>query len=360
MVEKGIILTWQKKDEEGIIGGVQSQFNLLSKALGSKEVSWMDAQKILGLGISLQYMRYSIIDRAIVFSRYVKQFQELFDTDFIIADDCCATFTEEPKNLITVAQNPYSDIAEKIYTKDSPQYFEFGEFYTTLQKQQFKKSKKIVAVSNYMKEYCKKLGFEAEVIPNGVDTIKFCPKDKYALRDKYGIPKDKKVGVWVGSFHPLKYVFIPEIIKKFKDVFWVLCLKHETNYKPKLPNVKILQNIPHDVMPEVYNLADFYLSTSPVESCGLAAIESMACDIPIIATKTGYFWDAKTKWDVSPTDYGILVDTCTLNKYIEAVDKMLSGHYIWEPRAAVEEKELDLDSWIIRWKNLIDSVKKET
>ena len=53
-------------------------------------------------------------------------------------------------------------------------------------------------------------------------------------------------------------------------------------------NVKVLGFVPDANLPELYNYADIFLMPSlTMESFGIAAIESLACATPVIATKAG-------------------------------------------------------------------------
>ena len=46
---------------------------------------------------------------------------------------------------------------------------------------------------------------QVEVIPIGVNTDLYRPlNNKLGLREKYNLPKDKKIGIWIGTRHPMK------------------------------------------------------------------------------------------------------------------------------------------------------------
>ncbi len=343
----GILLSWQKLGEMEVFGGVQSQFSLLAGALNVKEISWLDAANTLGLQINPQYTRYCIIDRAYAFSQYLEYYQDLFGVNFVLADDCTCAFAE-PKNLITISGNPYLDVSNKIYPKNTEIYLELGIYYTRMQKEQFEKSAKIVAVSKYMQDYVKRLGFDSTIIENAVDTTVFKSMDKQKLREKYKIPKEfKKVGLCVTKFHPVKgYELQAHMVQEFKDIFWIFVFAHQVNYKPKSKNVRVYQPQPQDRMPEFYNLADFTLIPSITESFNLVALESCACNTPIITSDTGFSWKRKGK-----TEYGYVINDFNTDSYKEAINKITREKF--KPRRFA--LKYDVRKWKKKWEKIVTS-----
>jgi len=49
----------------------------------------------------------------------------------------------------------------------------------------------------------------------------------------------------------------------------------------------IVENIPHDRMPEIYNLHDIYLCTSIAEGMSVSILEALATGIPVVTTDCG-------------------------------------------------------------------------
>ena len=68
-----------------------------------------------------------------------------------------------------------------------------------------------------------------EVIPIGVDTDLYKPlPNKKELRKKYNIPLDKKVGIWIGTTHPMKgFSHLIEYASENPDIHWILIWKWE-------------------------------------------------------------------------------------------------------------------------------------
>ncbi len=162
----------------------------------------------------------------------------------------------------------------------------------------------LIAVSNAVKEdaalaYGVPVG-KMVVIPNGVDARIFKPrKPKTELFEKYGIPEDKHVILYVGRNEPAKGSDrLPKIIKsvlmKRKDVFFlnILPFLHKnglTRLSKRFPeNINIIRKpVQQNDLSELYNSADVYLQPSRYESFGLSVLEAMATGKAVIASPVG-------------------------------------------------------------------------
>lgn len=138
-----------------------------------------------------------------------------------------------------------------------------------------------VATEKSVEDY-NKFG-SVDVIPIGVNTELFKPlKDKMALRKKYDLPKDKKIGVWIGTIHHMKgYADLLKYSAENRDVFWINIWKwdREAAY---MENARNFTQIPQEQIAELINAADFFLCTSRLNSYYMAEWEAMACDIPFV------------------------------------------------------------------------------
>ncbi len=135
-----------------------------------------------------------------------------------------------------------------------------------------------------------------EVIPNFIDLERFkklrkdhfkiaiCPNNEKLLMHTSNFRKVKRIEDCVRVFEkvkqsiPSKLLFVgdgPErtVIEKLaKD----LGVQDDVRFLGKL-----------DVIEEVLSLADIFLLTSEKESFGLAALEAMACEVPVISSNAG-------------------------------------------------------------------------
>lgn len=176
-----------------------------------------------------------------------------------------------------------------------------------------------IANTNHIAYTYRDVGKFNAVIPLGVDSNLFKPLNKKDdLREKYGIPTNKKVNIWVGSHHPVKGL---DLIKLSND-FWIFVFKDAIDEDRF--NTKCFYKVDQKTLCELYNCADQFISTSRMESQGLAAIEAMFCGIPVKYSPVGIFWD----W--TPNNIN--------------------------PRQEVFDRELDKSHMIKRWKELLCQV----
>jgi len=122
-----------------------------------------------------------------------------------------------------------------------------------------------------------------EVIPIGVNTDLYKPlNNKQQLRKKHRLPLKKKIGIWIGTYHPMKgYSELLKYASENPDIYWIIIWK----WQMEAGNLKDASNfvqIPQQQICELMNCADFFLSTSKLPSFYMAEWEAMACNIPFV------------------------------------------------------------------------------
>jgi len=141
-----------------------------------------------------------------------------------------------------------------------------------------------------------KVNNEIKVIPNFIDLEKFKKQKKDHFK-KAICPHDEMLIVHTSNFRKVKR--IGDVIKIFNNIHKEIPAKllmigdgPERVYAEKLCRDF---NISHDVrflgkleaVEEVLSVADLFLMPSEKESFGLAALEAMACEVPVISSNTG-------------------------------------------------------------------------
>lgn len=135
-----------------------------------------------------------------------------------------------------------------------------------------------------------------EVIPNFIDLERFKKQKKDHFK-KAICPNDERLIVHTSNFRKVKRV--QDVIHVFNKVRKVIPAKlllvgdGPERYQMEelcrkscsIDDVRFLGKL--EAVEEVLSVADLFLMTSEKESFGLAALEAMACEVPVISTNAG-------------------------------------------------------------------------
>lgn len=346
-MSKIIIANWNINE---ILGGQETFFLQLSKILNAKAISYSTAENVLKY--NLLSNPFKIIYRGYIIEKYLERYCDLFKPNLIIKNSGIGGFIELKTPQIVVFQDPFYTLLKEMVNRGI--FISNCEHYSACVNLMRESSKDTttVAVSNFMKKEMDLCGIKCDkVIEEGIDVEKFKPLNKKELREKYNIPLDKKVGIAVTKFIPQKgWDVLADLINKFQDIHWIVVLTTDVGAKPKLKNVSLFQRVAPELMPELYNCADFFISTSLVESFGLSPIEAASCNIPIITYKTGWAWDW---WDKR---LGLRVNRWNYENFKEAVENLFKGVVKHEPRKAIVERGFTLEKMQENWKEFVEKI----
>jgi len=135
--------------------------------------------------------------------------------------------------------------------------------------------------------------FEVSVIPNGVNTDEFAPRDKAAARAVLGIPVDSEVVLFVAySVAPRRKGFslLVEALRELSDRPNLFALSVGAGTPdvdipvPALHLGKITQN---RLLSLAYSAADLYVIPSLQDNLPSTVLESMACGTPVVGFDVG-------------------------------------------------------------------------
>jgi glycosyltransferase involved in cell wall biosynthesis len=162
----------------------------------------------------------------------------------------------------------------------------------------------VIAASLLLKERSRALRPELlENIPNGVDTQVFRPSQAPAgMREALGLSQENPVVLFAGRFHPVKGLTL-----LFKAMRKVLAAHAEARLlvigggdsaeetrieaarsAAGLGNAVIMiGRVAHEDMPAYYASASILALPSLMEATNIAALEAMACGLPVVATAVG-------------------------------------------------------------------------
>jgi N-acetyl-alpha-D-glucosaminyl L-malate synthase BshA len=161
------------------------------------------------------------------------------------------------------------------------------------------KSDGVTAVSEHLRNDTYKF-FEIEndikVIPNFIDLNRFSLKAKDHFK-KAIAPFGEKIIVHTSNFRKVKRTadvvkIFAELVKKIPSKLLMVGDGAERSYCEQLcrdlgvwDDVRFLGK--QDAIEEILSVSDLFLMPSESESFGLAALEAMACKVPVISTNAG-------------------------------------------------------------------------
>ena len=157
----------------------------------------------------------------------------------------------------------------------------------------------VTAVSEDLKKetfHSFKITNEIEVIPNFIDLAKFKKQKKDHFK-KAICPNNESLVVHTSNFRKVKR--IPDVMTVFYNIQKEIPAKllmigdgpERTHAETMAREMDISENVRFlgklEAVEEVLSVADLFLMPSEKESFGLAALEAMACEVPVISSNTG-------------------------------------------------------------------------
>jgi N-acetyl-alpha-D-glucosaminyl L-malate synthase BshA len=170
----------------------------------------------------------------------------------------------------------------------------------TITKFSIERSDAVTAVSAFLRDETYRAfgctGCAIDVIPNFVNLEEYYPSTGDGCRSAFG-PPDVKVLMHISNFRPVKRVL--DVVQTFARVRAampaVLVFVGDGPDRPAAEelvaelglgrDVRFLGKV--DAVADLLRCADLFLLPSASESFGLAALEALACGVPVIASDTG-------------------------------------------------------------------------
>jgi len=143
-------------------------------------------------------------------------------------------------------------------------------------------SAKLTVTSELMLLYYAHYGKTLDVLPIGVNTDLFMPYDKQAMRQKYKLPLDRRIGFWAGTTHAMKgFDKLQQYAAQNPDVYWVIVWKSREESAPMFGASNFIF-VPQQQLAELMSCADFFLSCGRLRPFFMVEWEAMACNLPMV------------------------------------------------------------------------------
>lgn len=208
-------------------------------------------------------------------------------------------------------------------------------FYLILQFLAFKMVDELIVVDKKnLDRYIKKYPWirdKINLIAISVDINKFYPKNKLDCRNKFNLPSDKKILLFIGRLEYEKNIeFIINGFKEINDSTYKLIIVGAGSLEDKLKeladldnnDIKFLGELDNTLIPELINSADVLLLTSFFEGSPTVVKESLCCNVPVISTDVGDVKDV-----LQLIDGGEIIDF-TIDSFLSAINTILAKESI--------------------------------
>lgn len=233
-----------------------------------------------------------------------------------------------------------------------------ARFVYPLFKMIFTKADMIQAISNYLVDFGRNMGFKgpAVMIPNGVDYLRFSsntavPENRSEIKKNMGVRDDGIVLVTTSRL--VKKNAADDVIRSLTSLpsnvhFVILGTGPDRNVLEQLAKkenvasrVHFIGFVSHEDMPLYLHASDIFIRPSLSEGMGNSFIEAMAAGLPVIATpvggipdflkdgKTGIFCEVNNPKSIAEKVNTLITDRRLREKLISNASKMAREKYDW-------------------------------
>ena len=134
--------------------------------------------------------------------------------------------------------------------------------------------------------------FPRTVIPNGLDTSIFSPRNKAAVRDVLGVPTSAKVVLFVAESSKVPRKGFDHLAAALKSLagtpnLFLLSVGGGQSNVPGIPQLHLGRLSNDRFLSMAYSAADVFVIPSLQESFGQTVTESMACGTPVVGFDAG-------------------------------------------------------------------------
>jgi glycosyltransferase involved in cell wall biosynthesis len=152
------------------------------------------------------------------------------------------------------------------------------------------RAKQVFSCSDPIRDEVQKyFGFASKTMWYPIDLSRFSPRDPRQSRLTLGLKPNEPVGVFVGNTSPMKnFQMVRALIKALPEVQWILALRGATVEEfNDNSRVRIFRDATPELVPQLYNAADFSVCPSRYDPFPYVVSESLACGTPVIASPHG-------------------------------------------------------------------------
>jgi len=198
--------------------------------------------------------------------------------------------------------------------------------------------------------------YDAKVMWLPIDLNHFRPLNTQDCRRTLGI-ESTAVGLYVGSSHPMKgFRAVEHVARKFPDMTMLVAIRGPVPHGiSDSPNIRVFQNADYNLLPLLYNAADFSMCPSRYDPFPFVVSEALASGIPVIASPHGASLTFYTEDIFRPL---LTTSADDLEGFERAATDVLSNSQRWRTLIQtrirpVLETMMGRDQWWKRFQNAV-------
>lgn len=287
-------------------------------------------------------------EKARLLNWWLKETKKVTKDDIIIVDGFWGLGLEEFPNVVSVCHGIWSHlIKEEADAGIKPDFPHHHEAQVKYRREHLERGGRLVSVSHFIRYQMEiQWGFKSHVINNAIDLNKYKPTNKIHPFDEYlaihGInDKGNKNKGWD---------HIEYCMKNWEEDCKFLSLDEAHAY------LKIFH--PNLDKYEALAMADFVIIPSAYEGNSYFALETLACDVPVVAYDVGLFFEIKRDYHTQnhPIQVGEILkrQNRTPEETLKGVDLVSQERQRFQPRRRVEQ--YSIEEFCYKWKSYL---KKE-
>lgn len=207
---------------------------------------------------------------------------------------------------------------------------------------------------------------DIEVVPNFIDFDRFSKKPKDHFKKAIS-PNGEKVLIHTSNFRKVKRVGdVLQVFRKVLDKMPARLLligdgPERSNIESLCRDLQTCDQVSflgkQEAIEEILSIADLFLLPSQTESFGLAALEAMACEVPVISSNAGGLPEVNIEGET-----GFLADVGDVDRMAEKALYLLQNEETlkqFRANALAQAQRFDLNSVLGQYVNLYEKALAE-
>jgi len=186
----------------------------------------------------------------------------------------------------------------------------------------------------------------AHLIPVAVDTGTFRPANRASMRALLGLPQRVPIGLFVGRPQFAKgYDVLVRVAARMPGVVFVVVGGEGS----RRGNIWSLGRIAHEDLRLWYAASDFFFLPSRYEGFGLALLEALSCNLPVVVSEAAWPFTEDTR------ECGLVVASRSDEDFIDAIRSVVAARQQFTPREFILPR-YGTDAFQNNWQRFLDTV----